>query len=271
MTAAGAGAALAALWLGLRLLGLLRGPPRRQAPAYFDGPRPLVIAHRGASAHQIENTLPAFRDAVAAGADVLELDVWLSADGHPVVIHDPTLERTMEAEGRVSRRSRAELARLGVPALAEVFEAWPGIRMNVDIKDPDPRAVEVVMELARPRGERTLLASFHPHVQDRLAEAWAPLPRSADYREVVRLVLLCWIGLGDLWRPRTDALQIPPRYGRHRVATRGLIQAAHRHGVPVHVWTLDFPEDWARYRAWGVDGIMTNDPAALRAWLEATR
>lgn len=264
-------AGLAALWVALRLLGLLRGPPRRTPPPYFSGPRPLVIAHRGASRLFPENTLPAFQAAVDAGADILELDVWRSADGHPMVIHDPTLERTTAGAGLVGAHPRATLEALGVTCLDEVLDTWPGVRVNVDVKDPDLRAVEAVMALVRDRGRQddTLLTSFHAAVQDRLAEAWAPLPRGADRRSIAPLVILTWFGLGDLWRPRADVLQVPPRYGRHRVATRALIRAAHRHGVPVHVWTLDEPEEWATFRRWDVDGIMTNDPAGLRSWLEA--
>lgn len=286
--------ALALAWVGLRLAAALRGPRQGAAPhAYFAGSRPLVIAHRGASMFHPENTLPAFQAAVDAGSDILELDVWLTRDAVPVVIHDPTLDRTTNGAGSVEEHTREQLASLDaghhfqlsgqdgypyrgrgtrIPTLDDVLATWPGQRINIDIKDPDPIAAAAVMAVVRARGagSTTLLTSFHRHVHIHLVDAWSPHPRGCDRPSITQLVILDWLGLGDLWRPQGDGLQVPPDYGGFPVATRSFLAAARRHGVPVHVWTLDDPEDWTRYRAWGVDGIMTNDPAGLRAWLGST-
>ena len=208
-----------------------------------------------------------------------------------MTFHDPTLDRVTEARGPVSERTLAELGALDagfrfsrdggasfphrgrgirVTPLSDLFMALPEHRVNIDIKDPSPDSAEAVMEVVRGFGrqDRTLLVSLHPHVQDRLARDWAAHPRAADQRSVACLWALALLGLEDLWRPDGDALQIPPRLGRLPVASPRLLAAARRHGVPVHVWTLNHPDDWDRYLGLGVDGIMSDDPGALIRHLE---
>ena len=129
---------------------------------FFDLPTPIVVGHRGASGERPENTLPAFERAVAQGAMVLETDVHISRDGVVVLSHDPDLARTTEAEGPIAARSFDELKALDagyrfspdggrsfpqrgrkirIPSLHEAFEAFPGIRFNVEIKQDDPALI----------------------------------------------------------------------------------------------------------------------------------
>src|SRR4029453_18395946 len=142
-----------------------------------------VIAHRGASGTCPENTLPAFRRAVALGVPMVELDVQLTRDGHPVVIHDSTLERTTSGYGAVRRRTLAEIAALDagrwfapafagtrVPTLGDVLATIP-IRINVELKaiggdGLEHRALQAVEE-AGALG-RVVFSSFDPSTLERL-------------------------------------------------------------------------------------------------------
>src|SRR3954471_1272324 len=120
---------------------------------FFDAPRPLVFAHRGGSALAPENTIAAFDNGLALGADGIELDVHLSRDGVVVVHHDRLLDRTTNLSGPIAQRTAAELARadaayrfhphaafplrgsgVGIPALADVLSRYPGVLMIVEMK-----------------------------------------------------------------------------------------------------------------------------------------
>jgi len=124
----------------------------------------ILLAHRGYSAKYPENTILAFRKALEAGADGVELDVWLSRDGKVVVMHDETIDRTSNLHGRLKDMTLDELskAELGmgqrIPLLEEVIEALPNAMINVEIKDPD--VVEAVEKLIRGIEDRIIISSF---------------------------------------------------------------------------------------------------------------
>jgi len=154
-------------------------PARKHS--FFDSlpkERPVVIAHRGGAHLRPENTLDAFGGALKVGADVLEMDVHLSADGTPVVIHDATVDRTTEGAGLVSSFTIEELKALDagyrfqsedgrgfpyrgagvtVPTLREVFTAFPSAHIVVDAKDNDIRLADSMIALVREfdRADRT--------------------------------------------------------------------------------------------------------------------
>lgn len=242
---------------------------------------PLVIGHRGAAAEAPENTLPSFRAALEAGADALELDVHVTADRVPVVIHDPTLERTTDRAGAVATLSVREVrtadagARftsdggrsfpwrgrgVTVPTLAEVLEATGAAPLIVEVKIfPGAEAVRDVLDRHGAR-ERCLVGSFDARALRPFRAA--EYPTAASRREVARLLF----GASARLLPRRvgyRALTIPERHRGIPVATRSLIRAARRLGCPVHVWTVDDPLRAVRLWALGVTGIITNDPAGL--------
>lgn len=240
-----------------------------------------VVAHRGASGDAPENTLEAFLLALKQGADGLELDVHLSADGIPVVIHDPTLERTTDRRGEIRRMTLAELQSadagyhfsvdggqsfpwrgLGVriPTLADVLERFPETPLLVELKTPE--ATETVRTVVEAHGavprtifgafqERALTAICHPPYSACASQPWIA---GLKLRTVLRL-------RGRKGYPRAYA--VPDYYRRIEVPTRPFVRAAHALGCPVHVWTVNDP---ARARVlWnrGVNGIITNYPAAM--------
>jgi glycerophosphoryl diester phosphodiesterase len=236
-------------------------------PPFLDAPRPLAFAHRGGAAAGDENTAAAFERAVALGYRYLETDVQATADGVAVVFHDADLARLAGRHVRVDALRWADLAsvRIGgsavVPRLDEVFDAWPQVRFNVDVK-ADSAVAPTVDTLGRTRAyERVLLASFSDTRLTRLRRACGPgVASSLATREVARLR----VGVYARRRPHVVAAQVPVRYGPLRVVDRRFIARAHRFGLQVHVWTVDDPAEMHRLLDLGVDGIMTDHPEVLR-------
>jgi glycerophosphoryl diester phosphodiesterase len=240
--------------------------------AYLDGPTPIAFAHRGGAAAGDENSLAAFARAVAAGYRYLETDVHATADGVAVVFHDDTLDRMLGRPGRVSDLTLAELrseriaGEAVVPTLAEVLEAFPECRLNIDLKADS--AVEPAIETiwrcnAR---DRVLLASF----SDRRIR-WARRicgPRQATslgQREVAALRLGSLHGRGLAgFVPGVAAAQVPARYAGLPVVDARFVAYAHKLGMQVHVWTVDDPARMRELLDLGVDGIMTDHIEVLR-------
>lgn len=228
--------------------------------------RPLVIAHRGASATHPENTLPAIAEAVALGADIVELDVHEAADGIAVLMHDRALARTIGRAGVIDALSSTELAALGVPRLADALDAISGadVTLCLEFKDGEYRPPELAAAWLVAQFER--LALHDRAVANLPSLAVAEHVRRRDRR--IRLVVDC------ARRPRDarDAAEIAAALaatGAHAVeyeqstVTAEAVHACRRLGLPVWAWTANDPADWSRLRAAGVDAILTDDPGGL--------
>lgn len=224
-----------------------------------------IIAHRGASGTCPENTLPAFRRAVELGAHMIELDVQLTRDGHPVVIHDQTLDRTTSGRGAVRRRTLAEIAVLDagrwfagrfagarVPTLRDVL-AEIAIPINIELKAAgddglERRALETV-EAAGALG-RVLFSSFQA----------VSLRRVRGLSPKAELAVL-WSGL-SITRALTLAgsVNATSLHLRKTSAAPKAIAAGHAAGLTVRVWTVNAPADFARLTSGGADGVFTDYP-----------
>jgi len=244
----------------------LAGEPAAAAWGPRSGP-PLIIAHRGASAVAVENTEAAFRAAIDAGADGVELDVRLTSGGDVVVFHDDTLERLSGRRDRVDRLSLRELRRVPlidghrILTLAEALEALSGLLVNVEIKagaGPVPRRLaEHTTRVIERSGaaDRVLVSSFHPLVL-------------AQVRRLSRLPI-GYLFHGEQGLPLRRnvpahllrAQAVHPHFG---LATSARVRAWHRHGFAVNVWTVDDAALTARLVRAGVDSLITDDPAATR-------
>jgi len=227
----------------------------------LDLTRRLIIGHRGAAARAPENTLPSFQLALEHGADAFELDVHTSSDGVPVVIHDPTLERTTRLTGPVAARTAAELRAADVPALAEVLDNFPDTPIIVEIKDV--RAQDAVARVIDRHNatERCVIAADDPACV--VAFNGPPFLRGASRPEITQLWAGSLIGLPPR-RRSYRLLAVPDRFHVLPVATSRFIRAARRFGAPVHVWTVNDPARAAQLWAAGACGIITDDPGALR-------
>ena len=250
--------------------------PRPQTPRYLDTPRPLAFAHRGGAYHPeiegLENTVAAFRHAVDLGYTYLETDVHVTSDGVLLAFHDTVLDRVTDRTGSIAESTYAEVqhaliaGKEPVPTLAELFDAFPDARFNIDLKSEG--AVESLVDFIEERRawDRVLIGSFsgsrlnafRRRTQGRVATSAHPL-------EVVAFVLSPSARLARmLTRGRPLALQIPHRRGPLTVASRRLVRRAHTAGLQVHVWTIDDPIEMNTLLDRGVDGIMTDRTDILR-------
>lgn len=248
--------------------------------SFRETPGHRAFAHRGWHTDDLaglENTLPAFRRAVAEGYRYLETDVRLTADGVLVAFHDSVLDRVTDARGPVANRTYRELrqalvgGREPIPTLSEVLEAVPGAMINIDPKTD--RAVEPLMELLGQQDawDRVCIASFSDRRLAAIRSAAPPnLATSLGPRAAGRLIVG---GLAGAGAAPSDAFaaQLPVRWRGVRIVTDSLVRRAHARGLEVHAWTVDHPAEMERLLDAGVDGIMTDRPDVLRAVLDARR
>lgn len=266
------------------------------------GRRVIAYAHQGGAWEAPSSTLFAIRRAIEAGATAVELDVHATADGELVVCHDATVDRTTDGQGAIADMTLAELKSLdnaywfipgadatpgrdpseypyrgrapedpdfAVATLREVLEAFPGVVLNLDIKQTAPAVVPYEQALAKlladyGRVDDVIVASF----LDEATAAFTPLAPAVALSAGTDAT-------ADFWRaveegaadppvpPRVVAFQVPERYGRMLVADDRFVEAAHRAGVAVHVWTVDDEVQMERLVDLGVDGIITDLPTML--------
>jgi glycerophosphoryl diester phosphodiesterase len=243
------------------------------------GHRPLVVAHRGASALAPENTLAAVRLALAHGAPAVECDVHLCADGVPVVIHDDRVDRTTSGKGLVSALTLQHLKTLDagswfgpafagerIPTLDEVLEACAGrARVFVELKAGGGAALvqAALAALARAPAEAAII-SFDPEIV-RLVAAQAPDVPLGLLVSRQRAVARGAAGMAADARALGAGFLAPHFAG----ASRHAIEAAHGAGLPVSVWTVDDPPTMRALAAAGVDALTTNRPDVALSCLDA--
>jgi glycerophosphoryl diester phosphodiesterase len=240
----------------------------------FAAQGPLLFAHRGAPCEHMENTLPSFATALERGADVLELDVHMSSDGHVVVSHDATGERVFGVKRPISATRYADIKnwfargprgeRYELPALAEVLEAFPHAPLNVDVKQDRPDMLPVLLDLIMGYAaeERVLLTSFDARTLKRIRQLGYQGPLGMSRRDAALFLLGPRV---PRLLPRCGAqrLQIPTRWGRINLATRGYIEKAHAAGLKVDYWVVNNPLEAEQLLDLGADGIVTDDPEAM--------
>lgn len=247
---------------------------------YNQLPKPTIFAHRGASAYAPENTIMSFELAVRQKADAIELDAKLSGDGHVVVIHDHTLDRTTNGEGKVSDFSVAALKELDaggkydisymgerIPTLDEVFEAVGKlIYMNVELTNyasPWDLLPEKVAEIVKHHNleDRIIFSSFNPIALRRIHNLFPKVP----------LGLLAMPGLSGAWARSFLGRWVPYQALHPEVSDtqKKLVQTCHLRGYRVHTYTVNHPEIMFRLFQLRVDGIFTDDPPLARQVLNS--
>ncbi len=237
--------------------------------------KPLVLGHRGASAYAPENTLTAFNLAFELGADGVELDVTLTRDGVPVIIHDDNVDRTTDGRGAIKSMTLEEVKRLDagawfdakfrgekIPTLAEALESTRGRGIvNIELKsttlqtDGLEAAVAKVIEDTR-AGDRVLISSFNPIALYRMSILNSRLPRGLLYADDQALYLRrAWL------RPIARPSALHPIW---KMIDARFVKWARGKGYKINTWTVDDPEEMRRLIALGIDAIMTNKPDVLR-------
>jgi glycerophosphoryl diester phosphodiesterase len=218
---------------------------------------PLVIAHRGASGYEVENSLAAFRAAGPRGADAVELDVHATADGALFVHHDDLLDGARRIPEL--RREQVRGFRLAngepLPTLDEALAAVGTLQAFVEVKSLDPRFDERLFATLEsgPNPTGYAVHSFDHRIVQRLGRERPALPRgvlSAGY-PLRPLAPLEEVGATMLWQERP-------------LVDRGLVEAVHRAGARLFVWNVDQPSEMARMLSLGADGLCTNFPDVAR-------
>lgn len=267
--------------------------------------RVLAYAHQGGAWEAPSSTLAAIAQALEAGATAIELDVHATLDGHLVVCHDATVDRTTNASGRIAELTLAEVRaldnaywwapgadvspgldpsaypyrglapddrRFGVALLEEVLEEFPGVILNMDIKQTAPEVEpyeEKLAGLLRAFGRKDdlIVASFSDVATEAFASYAPEIPTGAGTLAVAEFYRAVRSGeeppaMGHV------ALQVPVSFGEIRIVDEQFVNAAHRHGLAVHVWTIEDEEEMEELCGLGVDGIITDLPRALVGVLE---
>ncbi len=234
-----------------------------------------MVAHRGASARVAENTLAAFEAALADGADVVELDVRLTADGVPVIVHDPDVSVTTDGRGFVHELTRDDMKRLDasggrgdpqeVPTVVEALEVIDAAGVNLEIKNlpgepafdsPREAILEAALDALREArfGGPVLVSSFN----------WHTIERARELAPEVRTGFLT-IAAVDPWAALVYARTrghdfVLPQAPALVAAGRGFVEAARADGVRVGTWVVDDEDTLSTLFEWGVDAVATNDP-----------
>jgi glycerophosphoryl diester phosphodiesterase len=241
-----------------------------------------IIGHRGASAEAPGNTLPSFRRAIEQGADAIELDVHVTADDVPVVMHDPTVTRTTSGEGAIAAMSWRRLRELDagarftfdggasypyrdqsvrVPSVEEVLAAIPvELPMIIEVKSLHAQwALRRVLERFK-AASRCVVAAFEAGALGAFSEP--PFTCGASRRDVLQLMARTFAGLGP-GRVPYRAICPPSEYYGVPVPISLIVRGARTLGAPVHVWTVDDPREARRLWQQGVSGIISNAPRVI--------
>jgi glycerophosphoryl diester phosphodiesterase len=240
----------------------------------------LLIAHRGGGTLAPEETLPAFENAAALGADVLELDVHSTADGEVVCLHDDTVDRTTNGSGPVHAMTLAELRALDagyefstddgatfpfrdqgirVPTLAEVLAAHPDAWWSIEIKQSSPSIVDSVLDVidAANVTERVVVVAFSDQVVLDIRSKRPDVLTGMPLGEMTTFLTLSPEKEAG-YEPPTRIVQ-PPSNG----VSAELVARANRFNLRLHAWTVNDQSEMEELLALGTHGIMTDDPALL--------
>lgn len=265
---------------------MLNSIPTNMSDNPFISPnKTLVIAHQGGERLYPSNTLYAFDEAYKLGVDMFELDIHESKDGHLVVIHDDSVDRTTDGQGYIKEMDLAEIQALDagyywtedgnsypyrgqgikIPSLAELFERYPTMPMVIDIKQKEPEIEQQLCNLLRQynKTEHTIIGSFHPTALQKFRSLCPETPTSMQPNEIRRMVIYSYLSLKGLFRPQARAAQVPTRSGAINIVHPGFIKLAKQRNIAVHAWTINDVQEMKDLIALGVDGIMTDRPDLL--------
>lgn len=239
---------------------------------YLDHQGLIPFAHRGFSHRHPENTMAAFEAAIDLGYRYIETDVHATADGRLIAFHDDILDRVSDGQGRVKDLNWAEIrrARVGgtepVPLFEELLTTWPDIRINIEPKD-DASVDELLKLLAREKAwDRINIGSFsgarlariRREVGDKLCTSMGPF-------DVIRMRAASFhlpVGQFD-----ANCIQVPTHQYGLRIIDKSFLAAAHKRGLPVHVWTINEEAGMNRLIDLGVNAIMTDRAERLKELL----
>ncbi len=278
-------AAGAAAWAGSKAISK---PQKREDKQALQYDSPIILAHRGGSLIAPENTMVAFKNAAELGVHGFEIDIRLTKDEEIIVFHDEYVDRTTDGSGLVANMTLDELKLLdfgyqflnneqeyayrgqgeSVLTLRELFEQFPQMLINIDMKD-SPETYEgslipsKLWRLIEEMGaqHRVVVTSFFDEQIDRFnLYAQNSVALGAGENEVRKAYSAYTSQFGHLYHPRTDVMQIPVKSGVFPLDGAGFIHFLSKLNVPVHYWTVNDKETMERLLAAGAQGIITDRP-----------
>lgn len=247
-------------------------------------PKPLIIAHRGASAFFPENTIDAFRFAAEQGrADMIELDLRFSRDRMPIILHDPHLERTTSGSGLASQSNCRELSLLDaayhfdpeskqtfpmrgrgvkIPTLEEVLTQLPGFPLAIELKEDSEDLVHETVRLARLYGmeEKIIIGSEYHGVATVLKKNYPELTRFCSRREIAWLMVKKKLGIMARDQEPRAVASVPRKSLGFCFHSKAWIDFLHARGMRAFFWTINDPGTMRLLAQYGADGIVTDDP-----------
>lgn len=247
---------------------------------------PLVIAHQGGDGVWPGETMFAYQNARDLGVDVLEMDIHITADKKLILMHDETVDRTTDGTGEIESMKLDELKKLDaaydwspdggqtypyrgkglkVATLEEVFQAFPEMRMTIEVKRSARSMTKPFCDLIREYNmqDKVLVASFYDERLKEFRDECPGIATSSAKNETTVFVLLTKAFLGGFYSPKFFALQVPEESGGITVMTPGFVRAAHARNLAVEPWTINDEETMRKLIEWGVDGIITDRPDIL--------
>jgi len=218
-----------------------------------------IIAHRGASALEPENTLKSFIKAMKLGVDMVECDVRTTLDGQLVIHHDPCLDRTTNGTGLLKNKSLSELRQLNagdgerIPTLREAIDTVKGqVGLVIEVKDPGSE--EKILNLVKEEKMTTdvIIASFYHKVSLKLKSLDSEISTGIIFAcQPVNSVSMALDAQADIMFPQYQYL------------SKLMVDDAHNHGIKVVAGVIDDPVRVAKVISWGVDALVTNDPTIV--------
>jgi glycerophosphoryl diester phosphodiesterase len=266
---------------------LLMLPASSQVPSipFYQNQSVNNIAHGTGRELLPGNTLEGALNAVAVGADIIELDVHLTFDNVVVVRHDASVDATTDGVGLIADLTLAELqafnvgfhesdyphkladAGIRIPTLESLFTALPDKRFLIELKPDDTETGVQLCQLVLAYGlqNQVLVGSFHSSVLQDFRQMCPQVPTSLGEEEARIFVLLSWLGLGHLYKAPGYSVQLPDKYYGLSLISRPLISAANELNLAVDVWAINDSEKMLKLLELGVDGIITDRPDILHA------
>ena len=254
-----------------------------QSIAFYQPDAFSVIAHGNGRALMPGNTLEAGVHALAVGADILELDIHLTADNHLVVRHDDIIDTTTNGAGVIAEMTLAAIQQydvgfheidypelagpdgIVVPTLESLFQQLPESRFLIELKPENTDAADRLCSLITQYSlaKQVVVGSFHSSVLRYFRATCPSVPTSLGQTEVVSLLALSLLGLAHLYESPGVSVQLPWRYGGVAFLSASLVDTLHRLNLKVEVWTVNDPAIMRVLINMGVDGVITDRPDIL--------